>query len=74
MWCPPTKAVLGDPDPDAEPLEVPLGSVSLDGTTLRWEIPALGGLQREVATARVTHWVSSTPSQPTDFDNRAYPA
>ena len=37
------------------PSEVPVGRASLDGTSLRWTIPALGGLQREVLPARVTH-------------------
>ena len=52
---------------------VPLGNASLDGTSLRWSIPALGGLQREKVTARVTHEVSSQPAQPSDFDNSTYP-
>ena len=34
---------------------VPLGNASVDGTSLRWTIPALGGLQREAVTAKVTH-------------------
>ena len=52
---------------------VPLGNASVDGTSLRWTIPALGRLQREAVTARVTHAVSSQPAQPSDFDNSAYP-
>ena len=40
--------------------EVPLGSVSLDGKSLRWTIPTLGGLQRESVAAHVTHRLVKT--------------
>ena len=33
--------------------EAPVGWASLDGASLRWTIPALGGVQREVLTAEV---------------------
>ena len=53
-----------------DPSEVPVGSVSVgpvDGKpSLTWTIPKLGGLQREVLPALVTHeW----PTMPNDFDN-----
>ena len=35
--------------------EVPVGSVFLDGTSFRWTIPALGGLQRRKVEALVSH-------------------
>ena len=48
------------PDPSRfrtapQPSQVPVGRAYLDGTSLRWTIPALGGLQREVLPAKVTH-------------------
>ena len=43
--------------------KVPVGSASLenDGTSLRWAIPALGGLQRVEISTEVTHESSSPP-------------
>ncbi len=52
--------------------EVPVGSASLDGTSLRWTIPALGGLQREAISARVTHRLID-PSNVTIYDNSSDP-
>ena len=43
--------------------EVPVGNASLESAkkSLRWTIPALGGLQREEVTADVTHRTTSAP-------------
>ena len=53
------------------PAEVPVGSMSLenDGYSIRWSIPALGGLQREEVTAEVFHKRSTAPV----FDKSEYP-
>lgn len=53
---------------------VPVGNAWLDSTerTLTWSIPALGGLQREEVTAKVTHRNTVT-SAGSLFDYRAYP-
>ncbi len=53
----------------AELPEVPVGTASLDGTSLRWSIPALGRLQREEVEAEVTHKKTTAPA----FDNTSYP-
>ena len=46
-------------------------SLENDGRTLRWSIPALGGLQREEVVARVTH--KTTGSQTPLYDNSDLP-
>ena len=53
---------------------VPVGNAWLDSTerTLTWSIPALGRLQREEVTAKVTHR-NTTTSLGDLFDYRAYP-
>ena len=50
--------------------EVPVGWASLEGTSLHWTIPALGGLRREEVTARVTHEAVApyTPVYDNEFD------
>ena len=50
------------------PGSLPVGNATLDGTGLRWTIPALGGLQREKFVARVWHRPSSR-----NLDNSDYP-
>ena len=60
----PTMSDFSDP-PDA-----PVGQVSLDGTRLRWIIPVLRGLQREVLTQRV-RTAAAIPDIP--FDNSRHP-
>ena len=55
--------------------EVPVGSASIEdgGYSLRWSIPALGGLQREEVTAPVRHEVFATDMLGTIFDNSDHP-
>ena len=50
---------------------VPVGNASLESNerTLKWSIPALGGLQREEVTTDVTNRNSTAPI----FDYRNYP-
>ena len=50
--------------------EVPVGSASLEGTSLHWTIPALAGLRREEVTALVIHEAISpnTPVYDNEFD------
>ena len=45
-------------------------SLENDGRTLRWSIPALGGLQREEVAAKVTHSITGPP---TPYDNTNLP-
>ena len=54
--------------------EVPLGSASLgsNGRSLRWSIPALGGLQRATVTVVAEH-INSDGLPPPDFDNSLIP-
>ena len=49
----PAQSHLGDAA--GELPEVPFGSATLDGTALIWNTPALGRLQREQVTAKVSH-------------------
>ena len=55
--------------------DVPVGSASIEdgGYSLRWSIPALGGLQREEVTAEVTHEVFESDMLGTTFDNSDHP-
>ena len=50
--------------------EVPVGWASLEGTSLHWTIPALGGLRREEVAALVTHEAIApyTPVYDNGFD------
>ncbi len=51
--------------------EVPVGSASLEGTSLHWTIPALGGLRREEVAAVVTH--ETAPPYTPVYNNDYYP-
>ena len=55
--------------------EVPAGKASIenDRYTLRWSIPALGGLQREEVTAKVYHKILAGHMIGTTFDNSLVP-
>ena len=54
-------------------LEVPVGSVSQEGDrySLKWSIPAIGGLQREALEVRVIH--AALTRDTVKFDNKLYP-
>ena len=63
----------GDYHIQGRTLEVPVGSVSQgsDIYSLRWSIPALGGLQRETLTPSIIHKTPETAS--VQFDSSLYP-